>query len=124
MSWISQHKLIFIIIIMLIVVGVWFGLSQGGAPAAVLTTTSASGAPTSAKSSVADQELVGTLLTLRAVTLAGTIFSEPAFSSLQDYGTTIVPEPVGRLNPFAPLTSGGATTSDSQHAAQIFAPKR
>ncbi|MDB5238554.1 MAG: hypothetical protein JWM46_824 [Candidatus Kaiserbacteria bacterium] len=123
MSWISQHKLVFIVIIIVIVAGLWYGLSQGGTPAPVLSTTSASGS-VSSKSSPADQELVGTLLTLRAVTLSGTIFSEQAFITLQDFGTTIVSEPIGRDNPFAPLTVLATTTSESQHAAQIFAPRK
>lgn len=123
MSWISQHKLVFIIIIVAIVCGVWYGLSQGGTPAPVLTTDRG-GVPTNTGNASAGQDLVGVLLTLRAVTLSGTIFTEPAFASLQDYGTTIVPEPVGRTNPFAPLTIAAATTSQSQHAAQIFAPRK
>lgn len=125
MSWISQHKLLFIGIIVLIAGGVWYGLSQSGAPAPALTTTSADGSPvTSTSGSAADQDLVGTLLTLRAVTLSGTIFSDPSFATLQDFGTTIVAEPVGRPDPFAPLTIAAATTTQSQHAAQIFAPKK
>jgi hypothetical protein len=124
MSWISQHKLIFIIIIVLIVGGVWYGLSQGSTPAPALTTSTAGAGTGTASAPAAGQDLVGTLLTLRAVTLSGTIFSEPAFAHLQDFGTTIVPEPVGRTNPFAPLTIAAATTTQSQHAAQIFAPKK
>ena len=124
MSWISQHKLVFILHIIWIVGGVWYGLSQGSAPAPALTTSTAGIPAGTTGSPGAGQDLVGVLLTLRAVTLSGTIFTEPAFSTLQDFGTTIVPEPVGRTNPFAPLTIAAATTTESQHAAQIFAPKK
>jgi len=126
MSWISQHKLLFIIVIVLVAAGVWYGLSQGGTSGAS-ATTDAAGITTSTATTdtnAADQDLVGTLLTLRAVTLSGTIFTEPAFASLQDFGTTIVSEPVGRTNPFAPLTTAVATSTASQHAAQIFAPAK
>lgn len=51
----------------------------------------------------ADKEVVETLLQLRAITLSGTILSDPAFVRLKDTGTQIVPEPVGRSNPFLPL---------------------
>jgi len=109
----------FIIGIVVLVAAVWFGLSQGGGTPPLLTTDTVSGTGTGG----AEQGLVGTLLALRAVTLSGTIFTEPAFMSLQDFGTTIVPEPVGRDNPFAPLPSQIVSTTTAR-AAQIFAPKR
>lgn len=96
-----HNKLVFIIVIVVIAGGVWYGLSQSGAPEPLLTTTSPAGTLTTGQGS--DQEIIGTLLALRAVTLSGTIFGDPGFMVLQDFGTTIVPEPVGRQNPFAPL---------------------
>lgn len=57
-----------------------------------------------------DSDVVGVLLQLRAVSLSGTIFTDPAFQALQDFGSEIIPEPVGRPNPFAPLTGSGTTT--------------
>lgn len=59
-----------------------------------------------AAGSEADRDLVATLLQLRTVSLSGTIFSDPIFQTLQDFGSQIIPEPVGRPNPFAPLTGG------------------
>lgn len=93
------HKNIFIIGgIAIAVVGlVWYGMSSKE-DAALLTTTDVSGS-----SSVAERELIDTLLTLRAVSLDGVIFLNPAFLSLRDFGTQIIPEPTGRRNPFAPL---------------------
>lgn len=117
MAWISQHKLLFIIIVVLVAGGVWYGLSSSGEPTALLTTQDlTTGSPTADS---ADQQLVGSLLTLRAVTLSGTIFSDTAFMSLQDFGTTIVPEPVGRPNPFEPIGSStpAAARQSSQSAA-------
>ncbi len=91
------------VLVIVVIVGVWYGMSGGGvAPEAMLTTeTINDGSPTA---STEDRELVETLLTLRAITLSGTIFSDPAFKVLQDFGTTIIPEPVGRQNPFAPIS--------------------
>lgn len=66
----------------------------------------------------ADSDVVNVLLQLRAVSLSGTIFTDPAFQSLQDFGSQIVPEPVGRQNPFAPLGSAAAAVSTSTPAAQ------
>jgi len=123
MSWILQHKLIFLVVIAVVAFGIWFGLSQSSAPPPLLSTNSADGTP-AAKS--ADQELIGTLLALRAVTLSGGIFSDPAFTTLKDFGTTIFPEPVGRDNPFAPLvgqgTAGTGTGTGTGRGTQLFTP--
>lgn len=119
MNWLMHNKLVFILIILVVAGGVWYGLSQSSAPPPLLSTTTADGSPVSQQAS-SDQEIIGTLLSLRAVTLSGTIFSDPSFATLQDFGTPIVPEPVGRPNPFAPLgaqnvqraaTSTGGTQS-------------
>lgn len=119
MNWIVQHKLIFITVIIVLALLSWYGLSQSAPPAPILTTDTTTGSPTSDS---ADQQLVATLLALHTVTLTGAIFTDPAFTKLQDFSTTIVPEPVGRDNPFAPLIS--TTTKDNPHAAQLFTPKR
>ena len=117
MSFISQHKLT-IFIIVIIVVGVsWYALSGSSAPSPTLTTTDVSGA------GVADQGLVSTLLALRAAKLDGTILSDPAFLSLKDFSTQILPEPVGRVDPFAPLSVAPASSASSTHSAQIFLPR-
>ncbi|TSC63316.1 MAG: hypothetical protein Athens041674_198 [Parcubacteria group bacterium Athens0416_74] len=114
-----HNKLIFIILIVVIAGGVWYGLSISGAPEPLLVTTTPEGTSVSAQST--DQEIIGTLLALRAVTLSGSIFSDPSFVTLQDFGTTIVPEPVGRENPFAPLRTA-APASAGAGAAKLFTP--
>jgi len=117
MSFISQHKLI-VFLVVIVVVGVgWYGLSGSSTPSPTLTTTQVAG------SSPADQTLVSTLIALRAVKLDATIFSNPAFLSLKDFSTQIVPEPVGRDNPFAPLQTSASVSATSTRAAQIFAPR-
>lgn len=119
MKWITEHKLLFGALIIAVVVTVWYGLSQQGGSAPLLTTS----APAAANDPSQDQSLVSTLLALRAVTLSGTIFTDASFESLHDNGTTIVPEPVGRDNPFAPLGSTTVTAAPSSPQEQIFAPK-
>jgi hypothetical protein len=103
MDWIKKHMMLVLVLVVIVVVGVWYGMSGGGAaPEALLTTETVDGGSPTANTE--DRELVETLLTLRAITLSGTIFEDPAFKALQDFGTTIVPEPVGRPNPFAPIS--------------------
>ena len=116
MTFISQHKLIIIIAVIVVAGGVWYGLSGSTSSSPALITTTSVGGD-------ADQELVSTLLALRAVKLEGTIFSDPAFVNLKDFSTQIIPEAVGRPNPFAPLTASATSSSaSSAHAAQLFTP--
>lgn len=113
MQWIKQHKMLFLGLVIGVAAVAWYGLTQNSAPEPLLTTVSPTGSGSPTEGS-ADQELVATLLALRAVTLSGTIFQDPAFTSLRDFGTTIVAEPVGRPNPFAPLGSTPSATSSQQ----------
>jgi hypothetical protein len=53
-----------------------------------------------------DQELIALLLQLRGIKLDDGIFSDPVFLSLQDFSQELVPEPVGRVNPFSAYGAG------------------
>ena len=108
MNFLLRHK----VIILLVGVGIagiaWFGMTSSG-PAPLLTTETVGGGP--------GQELVETLLALRSVKLDGTIFSEPAFTQLQDYSQPIRQEPIGRENPFAPLETAAPASTENTAAA-------
>lgn len=87
---------------------IWYGFLRSDTKASLLTTEEL----TTTNGEV-DSDVVATLLTLRAVSLTGSIFEDPAFQQLQDFGSEIMLEPVGRPNPFAPIgiapTSTGAS---------------
>ena len=117
MAFISQHKLIIGVGLLLVLAFAWYGLSGGSTSTPTLTTTGGSG-------NAADKNLVSILLALRAVKLDATILSDQSFLSLRDFSTQIVPEPVGRQDPFAPLTVAPALTASSTHNAQIFSPHK
>lgn len=72
-----------------------------------------SSAPLTAVSS--DSALSGNLLTtlnsLHTIKLDNSIFTDPVFLSLSDFGTTLPDQPSGRANPFAAI---GANASASQ----------
>ena len=121
MSFFSQHKLIAILVVLFVVGGAWYLFSGSSAPAPTLTTTTVAGATGSDSQ---DGDLVSTLLALRAVKLDGTILSDPAFVSLKDFSTQIVSEPVGRDDPFAPLSVAPSNTASSTHSAQIFSTQK
>lgn len=106
-SLLSNKLLVFVVLGILVAAVVWYGFLGGSAPDAPLLTNqdiTASGDP--------DSDVVKTLLSLQAVSLSGTIFSDPAFMTLKDFGNEIVEEPVGRPNPFAPI--GGSASSSGQ----------
>lgn len=103
--------ILFGVLIVVLVGAVLYGMTSGGGVVddSLLTTEVIdSGSPSEDS---ADRELVESLLTLRAISLSGTIFNDPAFQKLQDFGTMIVPEPVGRANPFAPRGQEAAPQS-------------
>ncbi len=118
MEFFSQHKIpAFIILGLLLAGGAWWGLSSGGESSSLLAAQAVDDT-----SNIADKALVVTLLQLRAVSLSGSILQDPSFINLRDFGTQIVPEPVGRPNPFAPLSSMQASTTG--RAATLFQTKR
>jgi hypothetical protein len=71
-------------------------------PSPILTTSDAN-TPLST-------DILVTLQSINSIKLDNTIFTDPVFVSLTDFGVTIPPETVGRRNPFAPL---GASTKAS-----------
>lgn len=116
---ILRSKVAIIAIVVVIAGGLWYGLtsSSSSAPTGALTS---SGNDTSG-----DQSIVSTLLTLQSITLSGAVFSNPAYTTLKDFTTAVVPVPAGRLDPFAPLpASAPATTVTSGKSAQIFQPAK
>ena len=98
MEMLAKNKIAIIVLALIVGVGAWWGLSGNSAPTDLIVTEDFT-----APSSESDRDIVTTLLQLRSVSLGGTIFTDSSFQSLQDFGTEIIPEPVGRPNPFAPL---------------------
>jgi len=103
---ILQNKVLMLVVGSVVVAAAaWYLFLRDTTPAPLLqkeNLTTANGA---------DKDVVATLLQLRAITLSGTIFTDPAFLQLKDTGTQIVPEPVGRPNPF--LSVGSTSTPAS-----------
>ena len=95
MQFIKDNKA-YIALIILIVLGFWgYSLYSGGTPsAAIITTTDRS--PLS-------QDVLATLSSLHTITLDSSIFTDPLFVSLSDFGVQIPAEAAGRRNPFAPV---------------------
>jgi hypothetical protein len=113
---IFKNKGIIIGVVLVLAVAAWYLMTSNGSQADLTTTQ------TDTDLSGPGAQIVQTLLSLQAVSLDGTIFSDPAFASLQDLTTAIVPEPVGRPDPFAPI-SGSVPSAPSAGSASIFKSK-
>lgn len=83
---------------------------------------SGSSAVVTVDTSPASQELLQTLASLHSTKLDASIFSNPLFQSLTDFGVTIPPQPTGRGNPFAPIGSAFAGVSAPTPPTQAPAP--
>ncbi|HEV3244875.1 MAG TPA: hypothetical protein VG102_00790 [Candidatus Paceibacterota bacterium] len=119
MDYISQHKLISLVVLIVIIAAAWWGFTGVSGPSSVVTS---SGTLTATSSQ--DAQIVSTLLQLQAVSLSGTILNDPDFLALQDFTTQIVTEPIGRPDPFAPLTGAPAATSTGALNPKLFAPAK
>lgn len=60
-------------------------------------------APAASADAVVGQDLLAALALLKTIRLDTSIFTDPIFKSLSDWGKAIPPQPVGRRNPFAPF---------------------
>ncbi len=74
----------------------------------VLTVTTPDGGDT-----VLAADLLLVLADLRTLTLDDSIFTDPVFQSLKNFRVELSPEPIGRDNPFAPITGAGASQKSS-----------
>jgi hypothetical protein len=110
-----HNKGILAVILIVVVGGAWYGLTSSTTPTPVLSSTGVD--------TTGDDSIVRSLLALQAITLSGTIFSDPAYATLKDFTTAIVPVPAGRTDPFAPLPSLAVpVTSTAINSAKIFLP--
>lgn len=124
-NYIFQHKLIAGIVLIVIIAAAWYEFTQSAATPILSSTNSADLSTGNPQVDAANQNLVSTLLTLQAVQLDGTIFSDQAFLSLQDFTTQVISEPIGRTDPFAPLSRGTVVaTSTGKITPNLFAPKK
>ncbi len=99
MNLITKYKNILTILVVVIAAFIAYSFFFGGAPEAVLSSDVPS------EQVAVDHELIALLLELKGIRLDDSIFADPVFMSLQDFSQELVPEPVGRDNPFAPLNS-------------------
>src|SRR6185436_12968398 len=86
----------------LLLIYVYFAYFSGGSSATL--TASDSGSPLST-------DILVTLQSVHSIKLDNSIFSDPVFLSLSDFGVTIPAQNVGRRNPFAPIGADGIVST-------------
>jgi hypothetical protein len=89
---------------LLLLVWVYFTYFGGGGtePLSSPDTTAISG------------DLLVTLGSLHTIKLDNSLFSDPVFVSLSDFGVSLPPQAAGRRNPFAPVGQGNLSTTTAR----------
>ena len=72
------------------------------------------GAMVASSNAGASTNLISVLSGLRSISLDPTIFQDPAFLSLQDFGIPLQEEQIGRYNPFLPIGIEGVGVVSSE----------
>jgi hypothetical protein len=87
--------------VVVILAGVYYYMNSGSSAGPALTSSD--------QNVAVSQDLLIALQNLQTIKLDNSVFSDPVFVSLNDFGVTIPPENVGRSNPFLPLVGVGST---------------
>ncbi len=97
MTFIKQNVLLTIVTVGVIGGLLYYtlGMNNSSSSSTLLISTGDS------SSSPASQKLLTSLTSLSTITLDSSIFTDPVFVSLTNFGVVIPPENVGRHNPFA-----------------------
>lgn len=98
MSFFKKYKKMIIILGILVVATIGYTVMIGNTDDSLLVSESSAD-----ENSMLQNELLALLLEIRSIKLDESILSDPAFQGLEDFGQNIVPEPIGRENPFAPV---------------------
>jgi len=102
-------------IVAVVILGyVYFAYFSGSSTPALTSTDTANTA--------LSQSLLVTLQNLQTIKLDNSIFSDPAFISLTDFGVTIPPQTVGNPDPFLPSGKSTGATSNSNVLPAITLP--
>lgn len=105
MNLLQQYRtaIAFVAIVLVLFAGYSYFFAEPDESALTVTETPGAGV---------DQDLVALLFELRSIRLDNALFVDPIFQSLQDFGKELVPEPIGRQNPFAPLGESASISSN------------
>ncbi len=108
MEYIKKYKNIFLVIGLIVVAffayRVFFGVD--GIDASLLISDKSS-----ISQGAVGQDLLQLINTLNNLELDESIFTDPVFRSLDDLSQDLTPEPSGRNNPFAPISTNASISN-------------
>lgn len=119
-DFIKENKLFAGLIIgIILIVGAYFAYNSGQTDDLLVSTE------TNSETAAISRELLTTLASLKALTLDTSVFQDQVYVSLVDFGIEIPLQPVGRDNPFAPLSRTGTrtTTGGVTHVVPVGTPR-
>lgn len=108
MDFLKQHKTKLLIGAILLFAFILYGVFFTGDDDTALLTSDVS-----SEAAAGNADLINLLTQLRSLTLDETFFDNPTFRGLSDFSVEILPQPVGRQNPFAPFGLGGVPSTPS-----------
>lgn len=106
----SKGTWIALIVIILVALGLYFYFK--GSPTDTFSSLQTSGTPESIEAQEAATRVLVLLNQISSLRINDSIFQSAVYKSLVDYTITVPEQPVGRENPFAPI-SGDVVNSSS-----------
>ena len=97
LTFIKENKLFVAIALLAVCGGGYYFFTQKTGSTDLVTTTDSSAVPEA-------EEILQKLSTLQEIQLDESVFRDPVYLSLSDFGVVLTPEPIGRRNPFLPIT--------------------
>ena len=100
----SKNLIIVVVLIVLVAVAAYFYVGRDQSGDTLLVGVQG-------ENPAVDGDLLSALRELKKLKLDQEIFKNPAWLSLSDFSQTLAPQEKGRINPFAPFSSTGTSTS-------------
>lgn len=104
----------FLFMVALLIIFLFYSLSNRSPESGEITML-----PISPLDGKLGRELLVALAKLKSTKLDKSIFDDPVFNSLKDFGVEIAPQPIGRRNPFALFEEKEGTKAKSSPAPKI-----
>ncbi len=93
---IKQNRILFIILAVIIMLFIAYGFSDKTTSSVLIQKQAAT------DSSSIEQEILQLLMDVQSIKLDGSVFQDPTFNQLRDFGRKVIQEPTGKINPFLP----------------------
>lgn len=104
------------LVILILFIGYQVVFSGPGEEESLSTGLAPQGFASRSEASAKAAEFLDVLESVRGIEFDTTVFTRPAFESLEDFSVTLIAKPKGRINPFAPIGVGNITFGEDGSA--------